>query len=121
SQFVGEIGRELRESRKGVFESIQHFVESYRQRLELARPPARPHSFIQMSRPDLFERLRHFSERTQPSLGDSDRDYSRGEKTGREHNNEQNPKLFLDFFVARPVLRYLDRERLAGRFLNNRG
>ena len=111
---MGEVCRKLREPCKRSLEPGQHVVESNRERVQLARPTGRRHAFAEMSRPDAFERMRHFSERTQSTLGDRDCDQSRGNHAARQHNDEQNAELSFDLFVARPVLRHLDGVSAAG-------
>ena len=62
---MGKIGGKLREPCKGILEPGKHVVESDRERLKLAQPTGRRHTFAEMSRPGAFERVRHFSQRTQ--------------------------------------------------------
>src|SRR6187401_66692 len=47
AEFVGKIGGKLRESRKGILEPIQHFVESYGKWSKLTRPSLRRNAFME--------------------------------------------------------------------------
>src|SRR5205823_2653605 len=118
AEFVGEVGRKLREPREGIVEPLQHGVESDGERLKLARPAGGGHALVQMSRSDSSERTRHFSERTQTAFGDGDRNQSRGKNAEGKHNSDQRAELLCESIVGRPILCDLDGVRLTVRLLD---
>ena len=59
---MGEVGRELREPGKRIFESVQHVVESDRDRLQFARPFRRKDALVEPVRADAFQRPGHRSQ-----------------------------------------------------------
>ena len=81
---MGEIGRKLREPRKGIVEPLEHIIESDGERLKLTRPTSRRDAFLQVGWVDPLERTRHFSQRTQATPGHRDRNQSRGKNAARE-------------------------------------
>ena len=107
-----EIGRKLREPGKGIFEPVEHVVESDRDRLQLARPFRRRDAFVEPVRADALQRLGHRRQGPQTSLRHRDRDHRRGENSAdQDHGNEQAELLFK-LLIDRAILRHLNREGL---------
>ena len=61
SQFVSEIGGELREPRKRIVKPVEHLVERDGKRSKLAWPTGRSEAFLQVSGPDPSNCLCHSS------------------------------------------------------------
>src|SRR4051812_16700922 len=105
---MGEIGRELGKTPEGILEPGQHVVEGGGERLEFAGPASWADAFVELARPDALNSARHFSERTQPALGDSETNQRRGNGPKGQHRDKQSGELLHKLVVRRPVLRHLD-------------
>ena len=92
AQFV-RVSRRLREAGKRILEAVEHFIESDRHRLQLARPLGRRDSFVQVTGSHSSERAGHFTERSQAAFGHGHSDDSGGENAATEHSGDQQPKL----------------------------